>query len=895
MALKSVQMILDDATVTAEPGQNLLAACLSARRDLPYFCWHPAMGSVGACRQCAVKLFKGPEDMTGQIVMACMTPVIAGMRVSISDAETARFREAVVEEVLTNHPHDCPVCDVGGECHLQDMTALTGHHTRRYRFTKRTHLNQELGPFIRHEMNRCIGCYRCVRFYRDHAGGDDFGVFGANRNIYFGRAEQGTLASPFAGNLVEVCPTGVFTDKPFSTRFRRKWDMRATPSVCAHCAVGCNITINEREGEFRRVVNRFNPEINGYFLCDRGRFGMDFVATEKRLRQSRQRTGRGIYEPLSTGEAPTTLASVLRQPGVIGIGSPRASVEANYALRQVVGPENFFTGVSDHDSAVLAETVAIMSRTDVPIASLGEVECADAVLILGDDPTGCAPRLALALRQALQRPTASHLVERHIPAWQDEAVRALAHEFPIPLGIATSVPTVFDKRATWLYRDDPNAVSEIAGAIAAQLGENPPDDIAMSPAAACAGMLLTARTPLIVIGGNSANPSLLACAANIVTALRAKGRDARLAITLLEANSLGLALMEPRPLAEALRKLAEARAGHVIILENDLFRRAADRAVTTALSAAMTICALDHIETPTAAAAHLVIHVASLGESDGIFVNAEGRAQPFFKAIFGAADPVPSWTILRDAAIAAGRLPIASWPDQRALLAAIGETIPVLAGCSQAVPGDTGGPGASTLPHRYSGRTAVTAHRDVREIAPPRHVASPFATTMEGSNGEATPLNWAPGWNSGQAVLKHQAGVDRAVQDGITGVELFTDGRAQPRFLPVSPPAPRAPGLWLLPRSRVFGTEELSNLAPAIIARMGQPVVALHPQDAAGLGVEEGTLVECCADEASLRRRVTLDDRLPIGIVALDIGFPGDCFAALPGFGTIRAIKEGLV
>ena len=168
-----VKIVVDGKMLRVNGEQNLLAVCLSSGLDVPYFCWHPALGSVGSCRQCAVKLFRGPADAAGQVVMACMTRPVIDMRVSIADPEAVAFREAAVEMVLTNHPHDCPVCEVGGECHLQDMAVLTGHHERRYRFAKRTHPNQYLGPFIRQEMNRCIGCYRCVRFYQDYAGGND--------------------------------------------------------------------------------------------------------------------------------------------------------------------------------------------------------------------------------------------------------------------------------------------------------------------------------------------------------------------------------------------------------------------------------------------------------------------------------------------------------------------------------------------------------------------------------------------------------------------------------------------------------------------------------------------------------------------------------------------------
>jgi NADH-quinone oxidoreductase subunit G len=150
---------IENRPYDVEPSHNLLHVCLSLGLDLPYFCWHPALGSVGACRQCAVKQFRDEQDTRGRLVMACMTPAADGMRISIGDAEAQAFRASVIEWLMVNHPHDCPVCDEGGECHLQDMTLMTGHTYRRYRFQKRTYRNQYLGPFINHEMNRCIQCY----------------------------------------------------------------------------------------------------------------------------------------------------------------------------------------------------------------------------------------------------------------------------------------------------------------------------------------------------------------------------------------------------------------------------------------------------------------------------------------------------------------------------------------------------------------------------------------------------------------------------------------------------------------------------------------------------------------------------------------------------------------
>ena len=197
---------IDNKPYQMNPDQNLLHGCLSLGLKLPYFCWHPALGSVGACRQCAVKQFKDEHDEHGKIVMSCMTPAAEGTRISIDDAEAAAFRAGIIEGLMLNHPHDCPVCDEGGECHLQDMTVMTGHDYRRYEFDKRTFRNQNLGPLVNHEMNRCIQCYRCVRYYRDYAGGDDLNAFASRNTVFFGRHEDGVLENEFSGNLVEICP-----------------------------------------------------------------------------------------------------------------------------------------------------------------------------------------------------------------------------------------------------------------------------------------------------------------------------------------------------------------------------------------------------------------------------------------------------------------------------------------------------------------------------------------------------------------------------------------------------------------------------------------------------------------------------------------------------------------
>ncbi|MEO6626414.1 MAG: NADH-quinone oxidoreductase subunit NuoG, partial [Burkholderiaceae bacterium] len=396
-ASKTVKIIVDGREMEVDPATNVLQAALCKGYNLPYFCWHPALGSVGACRQCAVIQYKDETDTVGRMVMSCMTPCTERARFSIEHPDAKDMRASVVEFLMTNHPHDCPVCEEGGHCHLQDMTVMTGHNYRRYRHSKRTHRNQELGPFIGHEMNRCIACYRCVRYYKDYAGGKDLDVFGSGANVYFGRAEDGTLQSPFSGNLVEVCPTGVFTDKPYGESYTRKWDLQTAPSVCTHCSIGCNLTPGERYGRLKRVENRYHGQINGYFICDRGRYGYGFVNRADRPRSVLARSA-GKNENLSADLAIAQVAQLVKKGRVLGIGSPRAALETNYALAQLVGRDNFVNGAAPAEQILTALGVSILCEGPARVATIAQAEAADAVLVLGEDVLNTGARLALALR-----------------------------------------------------------------------------------------------------------------------------------------------------------------------------------------------------------------------------------------------------------------------------------------------------------------------------------------------------------------------------------------------------------------------------------------------------------------------------------------------------------------
>lgn len=868
-------IFIDGREFDSRPEQNLLQACLSAGADVPYFCWHPDLGSVGACRQCAVKQYSGPDDKTGRIVMACMTPVSAGMRVAVAEPESREFRASVIEWLMTNHPHDCPVCEEGGECHLQDMTVMTGHNSRRYRFRKRTHRNQELGPFVQHEMNRCIACYRCVRFYRDYAGGSDLAAFASHNNVYFGREADGVLESDFSGNLIEVCPTGVFTDKPFSAHYTRKWDLRGAPSVCMHCAAGCNIIVNERAGQVRRVVNRFNGEVNRYFLCDRGRFGYGHVNVEDRPRAALRRDGAEAAHPVSGPEAVLRFGNLLREGAVRGIGSPRASLEANFALRRLVGEGNFHSGVAAREQALLEGARRLLEQSGGSVASLHDAEQSDAVLVLGEDVCKTAPRLGLALRQASRQRSFAAAAVGRVPAWLDNAVRSIGTGLLSPLFIATPMPTDLDPVATTL-RATPETVARFTQALAHQIDAGCAAAPALPEALASqvepvAAALLGAARPLLVGGVQAGSIALLQATGNLMRALRRQARTPRLALALPECNSLGMAMLDAAPLEAALEAARDGGIRTLVVLENDLFRRLPAEALRAALARVPNLVVLDHLSSRTTRSAHLLLPAAAFSETSGTVVSSEGRAQRFFQV---ASPPLPvtcAWRWLRDAALEAGRGDFA-WSGLDDVIAALGEAMPALRRIRDAAPGADfriAGSALRSQTHRYSGRTAIRSHVSVRDTRPEPHPDGPLASTMEGYHGTAQaastlPYLWAPGWNSNQSVGKFQQEAGGAMRGGDAGVRLF-DGLRPSAAEPMVPDfadAPAAGDRLLLPQVLLFGSEELSDRAAPVQSRIEPPLLRLPPEAAAGF--PDGRASLSLGGETHLVA-VAADERLPPG------------------------------
>jgi NADH-quinone oxidoreductase subunit G len=902
--MSQVTITVDGVRYAVEEGKNLLEVCLSLGMDLPYFCWHPAMGSVGCCRQCAVRIYKDEFGSESWIDMACMVPVTDGLRCSVEDPEASALRTRIIELMMVSHPHDCPICDEGGECHLQDMTVMTGHVYRKYRFGKRTFRNQDLGPFVTHEMNRCIQCYRCLRFYKDYAGGHDFGAFALRHHVYFGRAHDGPLESEFSGNLVEVCPVGVFDDKPFAGRYTRKWDLQGAPAVCVHCGRGCTTVPGERYGELRRIRNRFNDQVNGYFLCDRGRYGFGFVNTEHRLRAARLRG------PIGLGAKDDTVVDRLTRlfaagQTVIGIGSPRASVEANYALRSLVGQQNYYLGMADDERDLLDQCLSTLQDGPAATPALPDLEAADACVILGEDLTNTAPMLAFALRRWQRlRPTTEE--ERlHITRWNDAGVGMVKAHEPSVLWSATTQATKLDEIAAEAVYAVPADLARLGFAVAARLaGAAWPDDQIPAQhrgwvenvAAALGG----AQRPHIVCGPSCGSADLLRAAAALSAATP---QPAMLTLTMPEVNSMGAVMLGGGRLPEAFSAASHGKIAGAIVLENDLYRRAPAKQVDQFLAGAGFSVVLDHLATKTVLGARAALPAATFAEATGTYVSHEGRAQRSYAVMEPPAGVRESWRWLATLAAEAGR-PGGSWEALDDVLAALAAELPGFAPLLEAAPPAgfrIDGMKIPRQPKRYSGRTAMHAPHPLLEPKPADDADSALAFSMEGYEEQPpaalTADFWAPRWNSIQALNKFQDEVGGPLRGGEMGRRLLqpSGGAAAAPVGPSdAPPAHSVrPGEWLVvPLHHAFGSEELSALAPPVAELVPEPYLALCEADAQSLGEHSGRVRVRSADwTLDLALRVL--PSLPRGVAGLAVGLPGMPALTLPLSAGVTLVVSG--
>jgi NADH-quinone oxidoreductase subunit G len=617
------KLIIDDREIEVAAGTRVIEAAENLGIMIPRFCYHPALGSVGACRVCAVKFLQGPFK---GVQMSCMVDAQDDMVVSTTDDEAVAFRKYVIEWLMLHHPHDCPVCDEGGHCLLQDMTVSGGHGIRRYSGKKRTYPDQYLGPLLQHEMNRCIHCYRCARFYQEFSGYHDLGVLQSANQIYFGRFKDGILDSPFAGNLSDICPTGVYTDKP-SRFLGRRWDYARSPSLCINCSLGCHTVASSRYRKVVRQEARLSNAVNGYFICDRGRYGFFYAGVEQRPRKA-MIDGEVIASADAVEALKQKLEIVMNKGGAETIacaGSSRSSLETLAMLKQVCQAKGWQPPAYFVDTAIAQKVKSAVSRLESDLmVSLREIESADFIAVVGADPLNEAPMLTVAMRQARRnaatvavfdpRPVFLPFEFEHLPVTLDEVDHLLGAV--IKAAIGPDIAKEIDKAAHAFYTALPE-IKQISTSLQEQIS-------------ALAEKLRTSQRPVIVCATQTVRQETPPLSADHALLIHAAGKQAGLFYLMPGANGFAAGLLSDQKasLETLIENIENDSIKGLILVENNPFWQFPDRhRLEQALERLELLAVLDYANSEAVHKAHIFLPTTTLYEAGGVYINQEARLQ----------------------------------------------------------------------------------------------------------------------------------------------------------------------------------------------------------------------------------------------------------------------------
>ena len=617
------KIIIDDREIEVAPGTKVIEAAEKLGIMIPRFCYHPALGSVGACRVCAVKFLQGPFK---GVQMSCMVAAQDGMVVSTTDKEAVDFRKYVIEWLMLHHPHDCPVCDEGGHCLLQDMTVSGGHGIRRYLGKKRTYADQYLGPLLQHEMNRCIHCYRCARFYQEFCGYRDLGAMQSANRTYFGRFKDGVLESPFSGNLSDICPTGVYTDKP-SRFFGRRWDYERSPSLCIHCSLGCNTIVSCRYRKVVRQEARFSHSVNGYFICDRGRYGFFYADLQQRPRRATV-DGETVTADQAVAVLKQRLGNVIKKAGAEAVacaGSSRSGLETMAMLKRICQANGWSPPAYFADTAITRKVKSAVARLDSALmVSLREIESADFIAVIGTDAINEAPMLALAMRQARRNNATVAVIDprpiflpfefEHLPARLDEVNGCLG-----ALIKAAIDPVALEEQEAAgrkFYVDLP----QIEKVIPSQ----------QNKISFLAEKLRSSQRPIVVCATETVRQQTPALAADAILLLQAAGKKAGLFYLMPGANAFAAGLLsdETASFETLIEEIEKGSIKGLILVESNPFWNFSDRQrLEKAMGRLELMVVMDYMNSEAANNAHIFLPTTTLYESGGVYINQEARVQ----------------------------------------------------------------------------------------------------------------------------------------------------------------------------------------------------------------------------------------------------------------------------
>ncbi|KAI3704364.1 hypothetical protein L1987_74582 [Smallanthus sonchifolius] len=390
-----IEVFVDGYPVKIPKGMTVLQACSVAGVDIPRFCYHDRLSIAGNCRMCLVEVEKSPKP-----VASCAMPALPGMKIKTDTPIAKKAREGVMEFLLMNHPLDCPICDQGGECDLQDQSMAFGSDRGRFTETKRSVVDKNLGPLVKTVMTRCIQCTRCVRFASEIAGVQDLGMLGRGSGEEIGTYVEKLMTSELSGNVIDICPVGALTSKPFAFK-ARNWELKGTETIDVTDAVGSNIRVDSRGPEVMRIVPRLNEDINEEWISDKTRFCYDGLKRQ-RLNDPMIRDRDGRFKPVSWRDALAVVAEVIHQvkpEEIVGVAGKLSDAESMMLLKDFLnkmGSNNVWCeGNGKNTNADLRSGYLLNS-------SINGLEKADCFLLVGTQPRVEAAMVNARIRKTVR-------------------------------------------------------------------------------------------------------------------------------------------------------------------------------------------------------------------------------------------------------------------------------------------------------------------------------------------------------------------------------------------------------------------------------------------------------------------------------------------------------------
>jgi NADH-quinone oxidoreductase subunit G len=626
-----LEIEIDGRKLEVPDGSTVMDATNQAGIYVPHFCFHRKLSIAANCRMCLVQVEKAPKPLP-----ACATPVTNGMKVFTHSEQAVTAQKGVMEFLLINHPLDCPICDQGGECQLQDLAVGYGGSGSRYEEPKRVVNNKNLGPLISTDMTRCIHCTRCVRFGQEIAGVMELGMIGRSEHAEIIAFVGKTVDSELSGNVIDLCPVGALTSKPFRYS-ARTWELTRHPTVSPHCGLGSNLTVQVKQNRVMRTLPRDNEAINECWLSDKDRFAYEGLNSAQRLVKPMIRQD-GAWKEVDWQVALEFVASGLRkvrdQHGAGGIGvlaTPHQTLEELYLVQKLArgiggGNVDFRTRQSDFGA-----DAGVVPWLGMQIADLPQL---DRVLVVGSTLRKDHPLIANRLRQAAKKRLQVNLIN---PV-DDDLLMRIANK-------AIAAPS----QLTHVLAEVVKAVAEIKGAaLPAEYSASEFAAVEVSAAARRIGESLASGTRVAVFLGNLAQHHPAATQLHALVQVLADLIGAKFGFLGEAANSVGgyLAGAAGSGLTAA-EMVAQPRQAYVLLgvePELDCFDPAQAMA---AMQQAGFVVALSPYQHGALEYAHALLPISPFTETAGTFVSTEGRVQSFRGVVQPLAETRPAWKVLR--------------------------------------------------------------------------------------------------------------------------------------------------------------------------------------------------------------------------------------------------------